>query len=277
MTDERPARTADQAGTVERDGVTIAYQVYGDDGPTVVLLPTWSIVPSASGRPRCLTWPGISGSSPSTAGAPGAPTGPSVRRPTPTAEYRRGRPGRPGRAPVPRPACWSDSPRGARGPCRPRPTSPAGSRGARPRGDPPGDRRRDAHAPRPGARRRRGALLVQRTWERGTGAKAFAALEPTGRIQTLVCVDAGRRDADGDLIRPIADKELAVLLGEIAAKGPHVVALLDCCHSGTGTRDAGARIRQWLPDPDERATRQPRRHSRARVCPPDGRLPARRP
>ena len=81
--------------------------------------------------------------------------------------------------------------------------------------------------------------------------KAFAALEPTGRIQTLVCVDTGRRDADGILIRPIADKELAVLLGEISARGPHVVALLDCCHSGTGTRDAGARIRQWLPDPDE--------------------------
>src|SRR4029079_267861 len=37
----------------------------------------------------------------------------------------------------------------------------------------------------------------------------------------------------------------------ITGKGPHVVALLTCCHSGTGTRDAGARIRQWLPDPDE--------------------------
>ena len=71
--------------------------------------------------------------------------------------------------------------------------------------------------------------------------KAFAALEPTGRIQTLVSVDTGRRDADGVLIRPIADKELAVLLGEIAAKGSHVVALLDCCHSGTGTRAVGVR------------------------------------
>ena len=80
--------------------------------------------------------------------------------------------------------------------------------------------------------------------------KAFAALEPTGRIQTLVPVDTGRRDAEGVLIRPIADKELAVLVGEIAAKGPHTVALLDCCHSGTGTRAAGVRVRQWLPDPD---------------------------
>jgi pimeloyl-ACP methyl ester carboxylesterase/predicted glycosyltransferase len=49
----RPARPADQGGTVERDGVTIAYQVWdgpavarGNGGPTVVLMPTWSIVPS---------------------------------------------------------------------------------------------------------------------------------------------------------------------------------------------------------------------------------------
>ncbi|WP_344838841.1 alpha/beta hydrolase [Kribbella ginsengisoli] len=53
MKPERPARPADQVGTVERDGVTIAYQVWdgpaverGNGGPTVVLMPTWSIVPS---------------------------------------------------------------------------------------------------------------------------------------------------------------------------------------------------------------------------------------
>ncbi|TDD22072.1 alpha/beta hydrolase [Kribbella turkmenica] len=33
-------------GTVERDGVTIGYAVHGTDGPTVLLLPTWSIVSS---------------------------------------------------------------------------------------------------------------------------------------------------------------------------------------------------------------------------------------
>jgi hypothetical protein len=80
--------------------------------------------------------------------------------------------------------------------------------------------------------------------------KAYAALEPTGRLQTLVCVDVGRRNAEGVLVRPLADKELAVLLGEVAANGTHVLALLDCCHSGSGTRDAAARVRQWLPDPD---------------------------
>ncbi|MDX6259058.1 MAG: hypothetical protein QOH84_746, partial [Kribbellaceae bacterium] len=53
MRPERPARPADQVGTVERDAVTIAYQVWdgpaadrGTGGPTVVLMPTWSIVPS---------------------------------------------------------------------------------------------------------------------------------------------------------------------------------------------------------------------------------------
>ncbi|GAA1629112.1 hypothetical protein GCM10009744_16340 [Kribbella alba] len=50
---EGPACSADHEGTVERDGVTIAYSVYdepagdrGSGGPTIVLLPTWSIVPS---------------------------------------------------------------------------------------------------------------------------------------------------------------------------------------------------------------------------------------
>ena len=33
-------------GFVERDGVTLHYEVYGQGDPTVVLLPTWSVVPS---------------------------------------------------------------------------------------------------------------------------------------------------------------------------------------------------------------------------------------
>ncbi|MEU0096805.1 alpha/beta fold hydrolase [Kribbella sp. NPDC006257] len=53
---QRPARSADREGTVERAGVTIAYRVYdpaatrgssaGGDVVTVVLMPTWSIVSS---------------------------------------------------------------------------------------------------------------------------------------------------------------------------------------------------------------------------------------
>ncbi|RHA39538.1 alpha/beta fold hydrolase, partial [Cellulomonas rhizosphaerae] len=44
-----PSRAADPdlEGVVERDGVRLAYAVYGHaHAPTVVLVPTWSIVPS---------------------------------------------------------------------------------------------------------------------------------------------------------------------------------------------------------------------------------------
>jgi hypothetical protein len=36
----------DQEGFVERDGVKIFYEVFGKGDPTVLLLPTWSIVHS---------------------------------------------------------------------------------------------------------------------------------------------------------------------------------------------------------------------------------------
>ncbi len=42
----RRARQPDSTGVVARDGVRIAYEVFGDGTPTVVLMPTWSIVPS---------------------------------------------------------------------------------------------------------------------------------------------------------------------------------------------------------------------------------------
>jgi pimeloyl-ACP methyl ester carboxylesterase len=38
------ARYPDEDGYVERDGVRIHYEVYGDGEPTVLLLPTWSII-----------------------------------------------------------------------------------------------------------------------------------------------------------------------------------------------------------------------------------------
>jgi pimeloyl-ACP methyl ester carboxylesterase/predicted glycosyltransferase len=40
------ARYPDEEGYVERDGVRIFYEVYGDGEPTVLLLPTWSIIHS---------------------------------------------------------------------------------------------------------------------------------------------------------------------------------------------------------------------------------------
>ncbi|MDQ3738650.1 MAG: caspase family protein [Actinomycetota bacterium] len=74
-----------------------------------------------------------------------------------------------------------------------------------------------------------------------------SALEPTGRIQTLVLHDCGRR-LEGTLIRALADKELALLLSEVTSRGPHVAVVLDCCHSGGGTRDPFARSRGWTPE-----------------------------
>jgi pimeloyl-ACP methyl ester carboxylesterase len=40
------ARYPDREGYVERDGVRTFYEVYGTEGPTVLFLPTWSIVHS---------------------------------------------------------------------------------------------------------------------------------------------------------------------------------------------------------------------------------------
>jgi pimeloyl-ACP methyl ester carboxylesterase/predicted glycosyltransferase len=40
------ARYADQEGYVDRDGVRIAFEVYGDGEPTLLLMPTWSIIHS---------------------------------------------------------------------------------------------------------------------------------------------------------------------------------------------------------------------------------------
>jgi pimeloyl-ACP methyl ester carboxylesterase len=60
----------------------------------------------------------------------------------------------------------------------------------------------------------------------------FWHLEPDRLDETLVCHDS--RTVSWDL----ADKELAQLISEVAAKGAHVVVILDCCHSGSGTRNA---------------------------------------
>src|SRR5512132_4446335 len=50
-TKERPreqsrARYPDATELVERDGVRVAWERYGDGGPTILLLPTWTIIHS---------------------------------------------------------------------------------------------------------------------------------------------------------------------------------------------------------------------------------------
>lgn len=56
---------------------------------------------------------------------------------------------------------------------------------------------------------------------------------PNRKNETLVCYDS-RIDGGFDL----ADKEIAVLLNEVASQKPHIIVCLDSCHSGSGTRDS---------------------------------------
>ncbi|MGB8702854.1 MAG: caspase family protein, partial [Thermosynechococcaceae cyanobacterium] len=61
----------------------------------------------------------------------------------------------------------------------------------------------------------------------------FWHLEPDRLDETIVCYDS-RTDGGWDL----ADKELAKLLAEVSQNNPHLIVVMDCCHSGSGTRDA---------------------------------------
>jgi len=67
----------------------------------------------------------------------------------------------------------------------------------------------------------------------------FWKLEPDHLDETLVCFDS-RSPGSWDL----ADKEIAKLIGDVAAKGPHVSVILDCCHSGSGTREIDTVVRR---------------------------------
>ena len=64
-------------------------------------------------------------------------------------------------------------------------------------------------------------------------AKAFEPFYPDGWDEGLVCYDS-RSEGGFDL----ADKELALLLAELAKNDPHIAVILDCCHSGSATRSA---------------------------------------
>ncbi len=76
----------------------------------------------------------------------------------------------------------------------------------------------------------------------------FWDFEPDRLNETLVCYDS-RLPGGWDL----ADKELAQLISEVAAlrlaQGPHFAVILDCCHSGSGTRNAEEiTVRQQMAD-----------------------------
>ncbi|WP_433249278.1 caspase family protein [Actinomadura nitritigenes] len=89
-------------------------------------------------------------------------------------------------------------------------------------------------------------------WFAGHGSEQPVAeelwwLEPSGTAQSLVCVDS-RQGGVPDLL----DKELGVLAGEVGRRGAHCVAVLDCCHAESGTRDPDSAVRA-LPASNEPA------------------------
>jgi pimeloyl-ACP methyl ester carboxylesterase len=60
----------------------------------------------------------------------------------------------------------------------------------------------------------------------------FWRLEPDHLDETLICYDS-RLPGGWDL----ADKELAYLIDRLAERNPHILIVLDACHSGSGTRN----------------------------------------
>ncbi len=77
----------------------------------------------------------------------------------------------------------------------------------------------------------------------------FWHLEPDHLDETLVCYDS-RTENGWDL----ADKELALLIAQVAEKNPHTTIIMDCCHSGSGTRDPmqKSKIRRFPTDKRQR-------------------------
>ncbi|MEM6804157.1 MAG: caspase family protein [Bacteroidota bacterium] len=72
---------------------------------------------------------------------------------------------------------------------------------------------------------------------RENASKEFREFFHSDKLEYIVCHDANVPGIFG-----IADKELAVLISEIPEE-VHVVIILDCCHSGSGTRFQNSRNR----------------------------------
>lgn len=75
----------------------------------------------------------------------------------------------------------------------------------------------------------------------------FWPTEPDRRNETIVLFDS-RSPGGWDL----ADKELGGLLADVGHSVDHVLVVLDCCHSGDGTRDANGSVRLRLAPEDPR-------------------------
>lgn len=71
-------------------------------------------------------------------------------------------------------------------------------------------------------------------------------LERDGKLETLVCWDSRTSSRD------LTNKELRYLIASVAEKNPHILIVLDCCHAGSGTRNASYAKRVRHAPVDER-------------------------
>ncbi len=83
--------------------------------------------------------------------------------------------------------------------------------------------------------------------------EVFRHIEQDGKLETLVCYDSRTCDGKNNKVRDLADKELNYLIERVAEKDPHILIILDSCHSGTATRDPAVVERRTHP-----STQQPR-------------------
>ncbi|MEA5598152.1 caspase family protein, partial [Rivularia sp. UHCC 0363] len=73
--------------------------------------------------------------------------------------------------------------------------------------------------------------------------EVFRKQERDGKIETLVCYDSRTSG-----VKDLADKELNYLIEQVAKNKPHILIILDSCHSGTATRDPEIVERQTNPN-----------------------------
>lgn len=71
----------------------------------------------------------------------------------------------------------------------------------------------------------------------------FSTVEPSGLNSSIVCYDS-RLPNGLDLV----DKDMAVLISEVTAKGAHLTTIFDSCHSGSMDRAPGVRRINARPD-----------------------------
>lgn len=77
--------------------------------------------------------------------------------------------------------------------------------------------------------------------------EALWRFEPDQKNETLYCYDSGLPNG-----RHLVDKELKKLISEVAANNPHICVILDCCHSGSGTKDPSLEVVERLAPADDR-------------------------